>query len=441
MNARPLVAVVGRPNVGKSTLFNKLVGKRVSIVEDVEGVTRDRLYCDTDWCGKAFTLIDTGGLDVRSDDEMLSHIREQAKVAVDIADCILFVVDGRAGVTSNDREVASFLRRSGKPIVLAVNKLDNNEVDKTYDFYELGIGEPFAVSAVQGKGLGDLLDAVTEHLPAYDGEGEDDVLDIAIVGKPNAGKSSLTNKILGYDRVIVSNIAGTTRDAIDTPFERDGVRYNLIDTAGIRKKSSVDRGVEQYSVLRALAAVRRADVVFVVIDSADGVTEQDVKICGYVHEQGKPSVIVMNKWDAVEKDTHTSAIMTKQLAAQLKFMDYFVAVYVSAMTGQRVEKLLAEARNVYEQASRRVTTSVLNDVVRDAILAVEPPSDNGRRLKVLYATQSDVCPPTFVFFVNDEKLVHFSYRRYLENSLRKAFEFRGTPIRLVFRNRRDDFAE
>ena len=441
MNARPLVAVVGRPNVGKSTLFNKLVGKRVSIVEDVEGVTRDRLYCDTDWCGKAFTLIDTGGLDVRSDDEMLSHIREQAKVAVDIADCILFVVDGRAGVTSNDREVASFLRRSGKPIVLAVNKLDNNEVDKTYDFYELGIGEPFAVSAVQGKGLGDLLDAVTEHLPEFDGEGEDDVLDIAIVGKPNAGKSSLTNKILGYDRVIVSNIAGTTRDAIDTPFERDGVRYNLIDTAGIRKKSSVDRGVEQYSVLRALAAVRRADVVFVVIDSADGATEQDVKICGYVHEQGKPSVIVMNKWDAVEKDTHTSAVMTKQLAAQLKFMDYFVAVYVSAMTGQRVEKLLAEARNVYEQASRRVTTSVLNDVVRDAILAVEPPSDNGRRLKVLYATQSDVCPPTFVFFVNDEKLVHFSYRRYLENSLRKAFEFRGTPIRLVFRNRRDDFAE
>lgn len=441
MNARPLVAVVGRPNVGKSTLFNKLVGKRVSIVEDVEGVTRDRLYCDTDWCGKAFTLIDTGGLDVRSEDEMLSHIREQAKVAVDIADCILFVVDGRAGVTSNDREVASFLRRSGKPIVLAVNKLDNNEVDKTYDFYELGIGEPFAVSAVQGKGLGDLLDAVIEHLPEFDGEGEDDVLDIAIVGKPNAGKSSLTNKILGYDRVIVSNIAGTTRDAIDTPFERDGVRYNLIDTAGIRKKSSVDRGVEQYSVLRALAAVRRADVVFVVIDSADGVTEQDVKICGYVHEQGKPSVIVMNKWDAVEKDTHTSAVMTKQLAAQLKFMDYFVAVYVSAMTGQRVEKLLAEARNVYEQASRRVTTSVLNDVVRDAILAVEPPSDNGRRLKVLYATQSDVCPPTFVFFVNDEKLVHFSYRRYLENSLRKAFEFRGTPIRLVFRNRRDDFAE
>ena len=441
MNARPLVAVVGRPNVGKSTLFNKLVGKRVSIVEDVEGVTRDRLYCDTDWCGKAFTLIDTGGLDVRSDDEMLSHIREQAKVAVDIADCILFVVDGRAGVTSNDREVASFLRRSGKPIVLAANKLDNNEVDKTYDFYELGIGEPFAVSAVQGMGLGDLLDAVAEHLPECDGEGEDDVLDIAIVGKPNAGKSSLTNKILGYDRVIVSNIAGTTRDAIDTTFERGGVRYNLIDTAGIRKKSSVDRGVEQYSVLRALAAVRRADVVFVVIDSADGVTEQDVKICGYVHEQGKPSVIVMNKWDAVEKDTHTSAIMTKQLAAQLKFMDYFVAVYVSAMTGQRVEKLLAEARNVYEQASRRVTTSVLNDVVRDAILAVEPPSDNGRRLKVLYATQSDVCPPTFVFFVNDEKLVHFSYRRYLENSLRKAFEFRGTPIRLVFRNRRDDFAE
>ena len=441
MQTRPLVAVVGRPNVGKSTLFNKLVGRRVSIVEDVEGVTRDRLYCDTDWCGKAFTLVDTGGLDVRSDDEMLSHIREQAKVAVDIADCILFVTDGRAGVTSNDREVASFLRRSGKPIVLAVNKLDNNEVDKTYDFYELGIGEPYAVSAVQGMGLGDLLDALTAHLPAYDCEGENDVLDIAIVGKPNAGKSSLTNKILGYDRVIVSDIAGTTRDAIDTPFERDGFKYNIIDTAGIRKKSGVKRGVEQYSVLRSLAAIRRADVVFIVIDAADGVTEQDIKICGYVHEQGKPSVIVMNKWDAVEKDTHTSAARDKQLASQLKFMDYFVTVYVSALTGQRVEKLLAEARGVHEQASRRITTALLNDIVRDAVLAVEPPSDNGRRLKVLYVTQGGVCPPTFVFFVNDEKLAHFSYRRYLENSLRKAFEFRGTPIRMVFRNRRDEFAE
>lgn len=438
---KPLVAIVGRPNVGKSTLFNKLVGDRISIVEDEPGVTRDRVQADCEWCGRVFTLIDTGGLELKSDDEMWTHIREQVEIAVSAADAIVYVVDGRTGLTLDDEAIASYLRKAKVPVVLAVNKLDNNEVDKTYDFYELGIGEPFAVSAVQGKGLGDLLDAVTEHLPEFDGEGEDDVLDIAIVGKPNAGKSSLTNKILGYDRVIVSNIAGTTRDAIDTPFERDGVRYNLIDTAGIRKKSSVDRGVEQYSVLRALAAVRRADVVFVVIDSADGVTEQDVKICGYVHEQGKPSVIVMNKWDAVEKDTHTSAIMTKQLAAQLKFMDYFVAVYVSAMTGQRVEKLLAEARNVYEQASRRVTTSVLNDVVRDAILAVEPPSDNGRRLKVLYATQSDVCPPTFVFFVNDEKLVHFSYRRYLENSLRKAFEFRGTPIRLVFRNRRDDFAE
>ena len=438
MNARPLVAVVGRPNVGKSTLFNKLVGKRVSIVEDVEGVTRDRLYCDTAWCGKAFTLIDTGGLDVRSDDEMLSHIREQAKVAVDIADCILFVVDGRAGVTSNDREVASFLRRSGKPIVLAVNKLDNNEVDKTYDFYELGIGEPFAVSAVQGKGLGDLLDAVTEHLPEFDGEGEDDVLDIAIVGKPNAGKSSLTNKILGYDRVIVSNIAGTTRDAIDTPFERDGVRYNLIDTAGIRKKSSVDRGVEQYSVLRALAAVRRADVVFVVIDSADGVTEQDVKICGYVHEQGKPSVIVMNKWDAVEKDTHTSAIMTKQLAAQLKFMDYFRSAYVSAKTGQRTEKLLALAKEVYEHASFRVPTGALNDLLADAMRVSEPPSYLGRRLKLYYASQVDVRPPLFVLIVNDEKLLHFSYARYLENTIRSAYDFSGTPIRIKLRNKKED---
>lgn len=442
MAYKPLVAVVGRPNVGKSTLFNKLVGKRLSIVEDVEGVTRDRLYCDTEWCGKAFTLIDTGGLDVKSDDEMFSHIREQASIAVDIADCIVFVTDGRAGITSNDREVAAFLRKSGKPVVLAVNKLDNNEIDKTFDFYELGMGEPVAVSAEQSKGLGDLLDEVTAHLPAADeDDGDNGTLDIAVVGKPNAGKSSLTNKILGYDRVIVSGIAGTTRDAIDTPFERKGERYNLIDTAGIRKKSSVEKGVEQYSVLRALAAVRRADVVLIVIDAEEGVTEQDIKICGYVHDQGKPSVIVMNKWDAVEKDTHTSSTYDKELASKLKFMDYFTTVYVSAKTGQRVDKLLDAAKEVYAQASRRISTSVLNDIVRDAVIAVEPPSVNGRRLKVLYVTQNSVCPPTFVFFVNDEKLAHFSYRRYLENALRRAFEFKGTPIRLVFRNRRDEFAD
>ena len=438
MNARPLVAVVGRPNVGKSTLFNKLVGKRVSIVEDVEGVTRDRLYCDTDWCGKAFTLIDTGGLDVRSDDEMLSHIREQAKVAVDIADCILFVVDGRAGVTSNDREVASFLRRSGKPIVLAVNKLDNNEVDKTYDFYELGIGEPFAVSAVQGKGLGDLLDAVTEHLPEFDGDGEDDVLDIAIVGKPNAGKSSLTNKILGYDRVIVSNIAGTTRDAIDTPFERDGVRYNLIDTAGIRKKSSVDRGVEQYSVLRALAAVRRADVVVVVLDAAEGVTEQDVKIAGYVHEQGKPSVIVMNKWDLVAKDTHTIEKYEKRLREDLKFMDYFKSVYVSAMTGKRADGILPACRKVLTNSRRRIATGLLNEVLTDATRISEPPSKLGKRLKLYYITEVSVAPPTFVVKVNDPDLMHFSYKRYLENALRRSFDFSGTPIRILVRGGSED---
>lgn len=442
VSMKPVVAIVGRPNVGKSTLFNKLTGKRVSIVEDAPGVTRDRVVCDAEWCGRNFTLIDTGGLEIKSEDKMWRHIRLQAEVAVDLAEVIVFLVDGKAGLTASDRDVADYLRKSKKPVIVAVNKLDNNEQEKIFDFYELGLDEVVGISAEQGKGLGDLLDLICAGFAAAEEEGADESLKIAVVGKPNAGKSSLVNALLGYERVIVSDVAGTTRDAIDTPFtDVKGRKFTLIDTAGMRKKSSVDRGVEQYSVLRALAAVRRADVVFVVIDSADGVTEQDVKICGYVHEQGKPSVIVMNKWDAVEKDTHTSAVMTKQLAAQLKFMDYFVAVYVSAMTGQRVEKLLAEARNVYEQASRRVTTSVLNDVVRDAILAVEPPSDNGRRLKVLYATQSDVCPPTFVFFVNDEKLVHFSYRRYLENSLRKAFEFRGTPIRLVFRNRRDDFAE
>lgn len=438
MKVKPLVAIVGRPNVGKSTLFNKIVGKRVSIVEDYEGVTRDRLYCDAEWSGYSFTLIDTGGLDIKSEDKMWSHIREQARIAVDIANVIIFVVDGKGGITANDYEVATFLRNSKKPVVLAVNKLDNNEEHLIYDFYQLGIGDPIGVSAEQGAGVGDLLDEVVKDIERISPEESDGALNIAIVGKPNAGKSSITNRILGYDRVIVSDIAGTTRDAIDTTFEWNDQLFNIIDTAGIRKKSSVDEGVEQYSVLRSLAAIRRADVVFVAIDAAEGMSEQDVKICGYVHEQGKPSVIVMNKWDAVEKDTFTVNTFNLKLQTELKFMDYFVPLYVSAKTGQRVEKLLSAALEVYAESSKRIPTGVLNDIIRDAVVAVEPPSDNGKRLKILYVTQNSTNPPTFVFFVNDSKLMHFSYKRYLENTLRKTFVFKGTPIRLVIRSKSEE---
>ncbi len=435
---KPLVAIVGRPNVGKSTLFNRIVGKKVSIVEDYEGVTRDRLYCDAEWCGFNFTLIDTGGLEIKSEDKMWRHIREQARIAVEIAEEVIFVVDGKAGMTANDMEVADFLRTSKKPVIVAVNKLDNNEQDNLYDFYSLGVGDVVGISAEQSKGIGDLLDLVVENLPKIQAEQEDDVIDVAIVGKPNAGKSSLTNKLLGYERVIVSDIAGTTRDAIDTAFEWNSNKFNIIDTAGIRKKSAVDEGVEQYSVLRSLAAIRRADVVLIVVDAAEGMSEQDIKICGYVHEQGKPSVIVMNKWDAVEKDTYTVNTFNKKMQGDLKFMDYLVPVYVSALTGQRVDKILSLALEVYAQATKRVATGVLNDVITDAIVAVEPPSHNGKKLKVYYVTQSGVCPPTFVFFVNDAKLMHFSYQRYLENTLRKTFEFKGTPIRLVVRNRKEE---
>lgn len=435
---KPLVAIVGRPNVGKSTLFNRIVGKRMSIVEDLEGVTRDRLYCDSEWNGCAFTLVDTGGLDMKSQDNMWGHIRRQAEIAVDLAQVIVFVVDGKAGITANDREVAQFLRASNKPIVVAVNKLDNNETDTFYEFYELGLSNLVSVSGEQAKGIGDLLDEIVRDLPKSEQEEDTDVLNIAIVGKPNAGKSSITNRILGYDRVIVSDVAGTTRDAIDTPFEWRGYRFNIIDTAGIRKKSSVDEGVEQYSVLRSLDAVRRADVVCIVVDASQGMTEQDIKICGYVHEQGKPSVIVMNKWDAVEKDTYTIETFRKKMEGDLKFMDYFVPVFVSAMTGQRVEKVLEQVVEVHEQATRRIPTGLLNDIIQDAVIAVEPPAHNGKRLKIYFCTQASVEPPTFVFFVNDSTLLHFSYKRYLENTLRKSFTYRGTPIRMVIRNRGED---
>lgn len=438
MRKIPLIAIVGRPNVGKSTLFNKIVGKKVSIVEDFEGVTRDRVYCDGEWCGKAFTLIDTGGLDIKSEDIMWSHIRAQAEIAVDIADAIIFVVDGKSGITTNDREVANFLRKSKKPVVIAANKIDGNDTSNMFDFYEFGFDNVIATSAEHGIGVGDLLDEVLSNFDYSNIEQETDVLKIAIVGKPNAGKSSLTNKILGQDRVIVSDIAGTTRDAIDTPFEYNGRKCKIIDTAGIRKKASVDRGIEQYSVLRSLAAIREADVVLIVVDSFDGFTEQDTKICGYVHEQLKPSVIVMNKWDMIEKDTFTVDKFNAYLKQELNFMDYFVPVYISAKTGQRVDKVLQTAIEVYEEASKRVQTGILNDVIADAIVAVEPPSTHGRRLRVYYATQAQTNPPVFILFVNDETLMHFSYMRYLENTLRKAFVYRGTPIKIVTRSRKED---
>jgi len=436
--SKPLVAIVGRPNVGKSTFFNKITGQKLSIVEDTPGVTRDRLYADCEWCGKPFTLIDTGGIEIKSTDEMWTHIKKQAEIAIETAQVIIFFCDAKTGLTASDYDVATMLRRSGKPIVLAVNKLDNYKEEVLFDFYELGLGTPIGISAEQAKGLGDLLDEVCANFPQGDVEEDGERLKIAIVGKPNAGKSSLTNKLLGYDRTIVSSIAGTTRDAIDTPIEVDGKKYTIIDTAGIRKKRSVEDGVEYYSVLRSLGAIRRADVCLIVIDASEGITEQDVKIAGYVHEQGKPSVIVMNKWDKIEKDTHTINEFEKKLQVDLAFMDYFKSIYISAQTGKRANKVFDLCNEVYENASKRITTGLLNDIVNDAIRATEPPAKNGRRLKIYYAVQDGTCPPTFIFFVNNSDLMHFSYKRYLENKLRSTFGFEGTPIRLFTREKNED---
>lgn len=435
--SKPLVAIVGRPNVGKSTFFNRIVGQRISIVEDTPGVTRDRLYADAEWCGHSFTLIDTGGLEIKSEDVMWSHIRAQAQIAVETADVIVFMLDGKTGLTHEDYEVAAYLRKSRKPILLVVNKLDNNEQHLLYDFYELGLGEPIGISAGQAKGLGDVLDEIVKLTGKYETEEKEEELKIAVVGKPNAGKSSLVNKLLGYDRVIVSDIAGTTRDAIDTRIKIGDKEYILIDTAGIRRKRSVEEDLEQYSVMRSLGAVRRADVCLIVIDSSEDLSEQDVKIAGYVHEQGKPSVVVMNKWDVVEKDTYTIEKYNRKLKEELKFMDYFIPTYVSAKTGKRVDNLIKLAERAYENASRRISTGLLNDVLREAILTNEPPSKNGKRLKIYYVTEVSANPPTFVIFVNDDTLMHFSYRRYLENALRRSFDFEGTPIRLIIRNKNE----
>lgn len=437
--AKPLLAIVGRPNVGKSTFFNRLAGRRISIVEDMPGVTRDRVYADAEWCGRSFTMVDTGGIEIHSEDTMWKHIKAQAELAVELADVILLLVDGRIGIMPDDYDVANLLRMSNKPIILAVNKIDNNNYDLVYDFYNLGLGEPVPISAEQGLNLGDLLDEIVARLPESEtGEETDDALKIAVVGKPNAGKSSLVNRILGFDRVIVSDIAGTTRDAIDTPFTADGKSYRIIDTAGIRRKNKVNEDVEYYSVVRSIDAMRRADVVAVVIDASEPFSEQDVKICGLVHESQKPCVIIMNKWDVVEKDAFTINAYKKKLDEDLKFMSYYKPLFISALTGKRVNLVLDALNEVYANASMRVSTGVLNDVLSDAMSVNEPPNYNGKKLRVYYATQATTNPPTFVLFVNDERIMHFSYKRYLENALRKAFGFAGTPIRIRVRNKEKD---
>ena len=436
--AKPLVAIVGRPNVGKSTFFNKVVGKKISIVENFPGVTRDRLYADAEWCGQYFTLVDTGGLELKSTDVMWKHIQKQAEVAIETADVIILFTDAKTGLNASDEDVATKLRKSGKPVVLAVNKLDNYDLNKLYEFYNLGLGEPFGISAEHGTGIGELLDEVVANFKSVGDKDKDDSVKIAVVGKPNAGKSSLCNKLLGFDRTIVSDIAGTTRNAIDTPFIYKDQKFTLIDTAGIRKKKSVEEDLEYYSVLRALGAIRRADVCVIMIDAEVGVTEQDVKICGYVHEQGKPSVVVMNKWDLIEKDTNTINKFNYDLKEALKFMDYVLPVYVSAKTGQRTDKILDLSLLALDNSTKRISTGQLNDLILDCVRANEPPSVNGKRLKIKYATQLSVSPPNFILFVNETALMHFSYKRYLENCLRKAYDFSGTPIKITIRENSDD---
>lgn len=434
---KPLVAVVGRPNVGKSTFFNKICGKRISIVKDVPGVTRDRIFGDGEWCGYAFSIVDTGGLDVKEKSAFQKNITRQAELAVEVADVVILMVDGKEGLTGADYDAANFLRKYNVPIVLAVNKLDNFDITKTHEFYALGLGEPIGISAEQGKGLGDLLDVVVSKFKVkVDPEKDKDKIKVAIVGKPNAGKSSIMNRLVGEERVMVSDVAGTTRDAIDIDFRYNNKDFVLIDTAGIRKKRSIaPESVELYSVLRAFEAVRRADVVLIVVDSKEGLSEQDVKIAGFVHDEGKPSVVVMNKWDLIEKDTKTMEKFNKKLAEDLKFMDYFMPLYVSALTGQRFSKIMEAVELAYDHSCYRISTSTLNDILQNAVLTTEPPTKNGRRLKINYITQADICPPTFILFVNDKSLMHFSYERYLENCIRNAVDFSGTPIKLVVKNK------
>ena len=437
---KPLIAIVGRPNVGKSRLFNKLIGKRLSIVEDTPGVTRDRIYGETDWNGRTFTLVDTGGIEPRTDSQILSFMRQQAEIAIDHATVIVLVTDIRSGVTASDEEVAALLRRSGKPVVLAVNKMDSTGPNHPdfYEFYNLGLGDPIAVSALHGHGTGDLLDACMRCFPPEEAEEEtDDAISVAVIGKPNAGKSSLVNRILGEERTIVSEVAGTTRDAIDSRLETDQGAFVFIDTAGIRRKSKVEEAVERYSVLRASMAVERSNVCLILIDAAEGVTEQDTKVAGLAHEAGKASILVVNKWDLIEKDSKTMDHMRRDVRNAFAFMPYAPIVFLSAKTGQRVDTLFSLIREVDAQAARRIPTGMLNSVLADAQARVQPPTDKGRRLKIYYMTQVGVRPPHFVAFCNDGKLFHFSYRRYLENCIRDTFGLNGTPVVLSVRQRGD----
>lgn len=438
---KPLVAIVGRPNVGKSSFFNKILGKRISIVENIPGVTRDRIYGDTDWAGKTFTLIDTGGLDMTSEDVLLSQMRYQAQVAIDTADVICFFVDVRQGLTTDDYEVANMLRKTAKPVLLVVNKVDYEGLnDNVYEFYNLGLGDPIAISATNMLGLGDVLQAITDLLPEQNSEDfdeEHEICNIAVVGKPNAGKSSIVNRLLGTNRSMVSDIPGTTRDAIDTPFtDENGKEYIIVDTAGIRKKSAIeDATLERYSVLRAITAIERCDVAVLVVDAQEGVTEQDTKIAGLILDAGKGVVVVVNKWDTVEKETGTLEKFKLKVLEELKFMRYAPVIFTSALTGQRVNNILKEVSAVWDNCKKRITTGVLNDILSDAQIAMQAPAVGGRRLKIYYGTQQGICPPKFVLFINDEKLLHFSYLRFLENHIRKSVDFTGTPIKMIPRQK------
>ena len=437
--AKPIVAMVGRPNVGKSTLFNKVAGKRISIVEDTPGVTRDRVYAEADWLSYNFTIIDTGGIEPERDDIIVKQMRRQANIAIETADVIVFIVDGKEGLTPADEEVANMLRKSKKPVVLVVNKVDSlKEEDNAWEFYNLGIGEPVTISAAQGLGLGDMLDKVVEHFPKFDNEEEEDeYIRIAMLGKPNVGKSSLVNKLLGEERVIVSNVPGTTRDAIDSTIVNELGKFILIDTAGLRRKSKIKEEIERYSVIRTLTAIERADVCILMIDATEGITEQDEKIIGHAHEMRKAIMVIVNKWDLVEKDNKTLDNFKKDLQQSLKFLSYAEYLFISALTGQRTHKVLEMAKKCYDNYNKRIGTGVLNDVINKAILMKEPPVIALKRLKVYYATQVATKPPKFVFFINDNQARHFSYERYLENQIRDSFDFKGTGIQIEYRERKD----
>jgi len=439
--SKPIVAIVGRPNVGKSTFFNYLAGRRISIIDDTPGVTRDRIYAESEWRGKKFTLIDTGGIEASSDDYIKQQMVRQAQIAIDTADVIVLMVDVKAGLTAADEDVAVMLRKSAKPVVVAVNKVDSvgETPPEAYEFYNLGMGEVYPISSIHGLGIGELLDAIYEHFPKDNPDiNEDDYIKVAVIGKPNSGKSSIINRILGEERVIVSDIPGTTRDAIDTFYQIDNRKYMFIDTAGIRRQSRIDENIEKYSIIRSWTAVDRADVCIIMIDANEGVTEQDTKIAGYAHEQGKASIIAVNKWDTVKKETGTLEEYRKKVIQDLEFMSYAPVVFVSAKTGQRIDRLLELIDYVHDQASFRVQTGLLNDVLNEAIAMVQPPSDKGKRLKIYYMTQVGIKPPSFVVFVNDAELMHFSYLRYLQNTLRSNFGFEGTPIRFTIKEKGDE---